>query len=569
MTMRRAGLGLALLLITNLATAQTIAGPVKAGECAVVVQLEPPVAAETEIELQINKKRLPRVAAGGQTDVRIALTGPLGVGDELRARLLTASTTDDVEPGPVMRVEKGDGPPQCEAPSNGEVASDLRQTFEASGYVGMAIDNFAPASVGGYENSEAGGRQTRVGGGFDFEFRVAGTPTSKRQIWIFGETLHGVRSADINCAPDNSDKPAVCDKLTQANFSKQLQFVLENATSMEAYAGFVMAVSDRPFLIVGGTIIYQHPAFDYPRLVPVEYTPMYTGVRQQYGDRLGGTYVTPYAYDAASVDQVRADRVRVTLKSGARPFMLSDVIASSGAAPLLAFYRGAPADALERATAFFPSFNHFSIRDSGSGLEAKPVVADLLHGDGGFSDNLGVMPLLARQVHNIIVFVNGSEPFATNLSVESMFWRLQRVEDFGGDRSMNGVFDSAKFWEVDAGLKAAVEAGGPAVYCGRNWHVASNELYNIAAYDGLNICWVHNERIEAWTRQLPDDTQALITSSKGFRNFPWFKTFEQNAPTLIRLTPAQVNLLAALSSWTVTSAAGRSAIEAALGAALQ
>src|SRR5207249_906012 len=137
--------------------------------------------------------------------------------------------------------------------------------------------------------------------------------------------------------------------------------------------------------IVGGTIIYQHPAFDYPRLVPVEYTPMYTGVRQQYGDRLGGTYVTPYAYDAASVDQVRADRVRVTLKNFARPFMLSDVIASSGAAPLLAFYRGAPADALKRATAFFPSFNHFSIRDSGSGLEAKPVVADLLHGDGGFS----------------------------------------------------------------------------------------------------------------------------------------------------------------------------------------
>lgn len=28
------------------------------------------------------------------------------------------------------------------------------------------------------------------------------------------------------------------------------------------------------------------------------------------------------------------------------------------------------------------------------------------HGDGGFSDNLGIMPLLARGVQNLLVFVN-------------------------------------------------------------------------------------------------------------------------------------------------------------------
>jgi hypothetical protein len=199
----------------------------------------------------------------------------------------------------------------------------------------------------------------------------------------------------------------------------------------------------------------------------------------------------------------------------------------------------------------------------------RPIVPRLLHGDGGFSDNLGIMPLLARQVHNIIVFVNGAGPFGKNPSIESMFWRLEKQEDFGGDRSMNGVFEPAKYWEVKAGLEAAVRNGGPAVYCDRNWSVIKNELYNVAAYDGLNICWVHNERIDAWTEQLPDDTKALIRSSKGFRNFPWFETFEQNKPTLIRLTPAQVNLLAHLSSWTVTSRAGKSAIESALGPALK
>ena len=230
------GLVLCLTLIPGLAIAQTISGTVKAGDCAVVVLLSPPVGAGTEVELQINKKTLPPIGADGKTEVRIALTGPLSQGDEIRARRINANGQGDEMPGPPTTVAKGDGTAQCVAESTDEVVSDGRDPFEASGYMGMAVDNFAPASVGGYENSEAGGKQTRAVGGFDFEFRVAGSPTSRRQVWIFGETLHGVRSADINCA-DTTSRPAVCDKLTQANFSKQLQFVLENATSMEAYAG--------------------------------------------------------------------------------------------------------------------------------------------------------------------------------------------------------------------------------------------------------------------------------------------------------------------------------------------
>jgi hypothetical protein len=31
---------------------------------------------------------------------------------------------------------------------------------------------------------------------------------------------------------------------------------------------FVQTNPDRPFLIVGGTMIYQHPAYDYPRDPP-------------------------------------------------------------------------------------------------------------------------------------------------------------------------------------------------------------------------------------------------------------------------------------------------------------
>jgi hypothetical protein len=115
---------------------------------------------------------------------------------------------------------------------------DERESFLASGYIGRAIDNFAPASIGGYLDPEAGGTKSRFAGGFDFEFRAAGKPQSSRQLWLFGETLHGVRSADVDCSPANTeDRPPVCGKLAALNQEDALQFVIEHATSLEAYAG--------------------------------------------------------------------------------------------------------------------------------------------------------------------------------------------------------------------------------------------------------------------------------------------------------------------------------------------
>jgi hypothetical protein len=61
---------------------------------------------------------------------------------------------------------------------------------------------------------------------------------------------------------------------------------------------FIVPPAGRPFLIVEGTLVKQNGA-DYPRLIPVEYTPLYTGVRQRFG-LIGGTYLWPWAYDGCS-----------------------------------------------------------------------------------------------------------------------------------------------------------------------------------------------------------------------------------------------------------------------------
>jgi hypothetical protein len=223
------------------ASAQTIATPTTAGACTVNVRLATPAVATTTIELQINKKALEAVPVDvGKDTVAILLRGPLRPGDELRA-LRRVNGQADAAPGTAVTVAAGDGTVQCREPASDDVVvNDERGTLDASAYIGGAADNFAPAAVGGYADPEAGGRHTRVVGGFDFEFRVAGAADSRRQLWIFGETLHGVRSADIDCSAEQ-DKPAVCDKLTvgvTGNAGSQLKYILDNATSMEAYAGF-------------------------------------------------------------------------------------------------------------------------------------------------------------------------------------------------------------------------------------------------------------------------------------------------------------------------------------------
>ena len=170
----------------------------------------------------------------------------------------------------------------------------------------------------------------------------------------------------------------------------------------------VTSAQDRPYLVVSGTMISARGDYGYPLLMPVEYTPLYTGVRQAFGGRFGGSYVWSWAYDTREVGEVSNDVLRVR-RDPDRTFTLADVIASTGAAPqlLLMLGEGFPTsvkNVVQGFASYFPYFTPFSVR---SGLPVL-LTPELAHGDGGFGDNLGVLPLLARHVHNILVFVNTS-----------------------------------------------------------------------------------------------------------------------------------------------------------------
>lgn len=130
---------------------------------------------------------------------------------------------------------------------------DDRDTVEVSVYVGTAIDSFAGEEANQLLNPEISGDiKARGVAGFNFAARLFGESQEKpeakdganqswkwrdQQLWVYGETVHGARSTDIDCKK-NSSFPS-CDALVPD--ATQLQepafFLLRNATSLEGFAG--------------------------------------------------------------------------------------------------------------------------------------------------------------------------------------------------------------------------------------------------------------------------------------------------------------------------------------------
>lgn len=81
-------------------------------------------------------------------------------------------------------------------------ANDTREAFSVTGYSGLAIDTFAADSLKKYLNPEVSGEaQERFIIGFKFEYRVfRWDKLLSSKLWVYGRTLHGARSAEIDCA---------------------------------------------------------------------------------------------------------------------------------------------------------------------------------------------------------------------------------------------------------------------------------------------------------------------------------------------------------------------------------
>ena len=193
---------------------------------------------------------------------------------------------------------------------------------------------------------------------------------------------------------------------------------------------FFLVEQERPFLIVGGTLLESRFSSTGYLKHRIEMTPLYTGVpdvgklpgSQDESRVRGRGFIESAGYDMfVSTERPEQQGQRVTAKTdpyrvykNRLRFTLSDVLAITGAAPQETILK-LPVLNILTGQLGFPE--HYSIAgyetDDGrvvNGMEEGRSPPEFAHGDGGHVDNLGLMPLFARRVENILAFVNSNAP---------------------------------------------------------------------------------------------------------------------------------------------------------------
>jgi hypothetical protein len=101
----------------------------------------------------------------------------------------------------------------------------------------MSIDTFSASELRTYLNpQDSSTRRERFVAGIDFSYRIKGRADDRgQQFWLYGETVHGVRSADVNCAVD--PEIPVCQPFNVATGAQKVLYILRNASTLEAFAG--------------------------------------------------------------------------------------------------------------------------------------------------------------------------------------------------------------------------------------------------------------------------------------------------------------------------------------------
>lgn len=355
-----------------------------------------------------------------------------------------------------------------------------------------------------------------------------------------------------------------------------LKAVLRDNKDLKA-ADFYTVRDGRPYLIAVGSLRVPLKGPDASELFLVEATPLYTGVRNEFkvpfgknGKEIliGGGYVESFGYDSHAPKSDKpsgAGLWEVELEGGLLQrnkryrFTLSDVIGMSGAAPAITI-----ADKHVHAEVF-PEFRHWAVdRKKGSGdSNLRKKAKEFKHGDGGDIDNLAFLPLLARRVENILVFVNTRTKLRKNADCGNITTKVL-VDDVIslfrpiGKLTHNVVIDDQDGKRLEGLCQAFVDrkkSREPLVHCDR-YTIRDNARQAVrgAGYQP-SICWVYLDRTRNWIDKIDAGggrkTRDLKAGTGDFDNFPHYRTFSEKTGLLIDLDRERVHALSNLTAWTV------------------
>ncbi len=357
-----------------------------------------------------------------------------------------------------------------------------------------------------------------------------------------------------------------------------LQTILQGNPALNTN-DFYLTRKNRPFLIVVGTLLTPSE-----ESYLIEATPLYVGVRHEFTVSsqaddtskkmlIGGGYTESFGYDSYEPKQSSPtnDRWTVQLKGKISRgdlltnkryrFTLSDMIGMSSAAPHITLKK----KGLD--ITVFPEFRHWAIdrQHVKDNPELHSKAKELVHGDGGDIDNLALMPLLARRIKNIIVFINTRTAFSEDVNCDNITTDIL-VDDVislfqaTGKLKHNAVFadGEAQLYRLCREFKKLKLAGEPLVYSQR-YKIRDNFRHGIDGEDYTpTICWVYLDRSQKWIDKLPDGqklTNDLKTKHGDFDVFPHYKTFGEQDLSIIDLDPERVRALSNLTAWTIFDSA--------------
>ncbi|MBW8186335.1 hypothetical protein [Shewanella nanhaiensis] len=360
---------------------------------------------------------------------------------------------------------------------------------------------------------------------------------------------------------------------------------------------FVTSREGSPFLIVGATL--QNPdGVNFNQSYPVEYTPLYSGIKQHFldddwfnaDDNFGGGYIDSYGYDCIGPYKIvtQGDKTIFSVKrapkkgldfTNERAFSLADIMASTGAAPQEV------TEFLGLKSLGFPEFNHIPIHTA-KGTER--LVEEYSHSDGGHSENLGIMPLLARGVKRIYVFINTKKAFKPdkklskpdraaskkiaktdlNRSVKALFVPLKnwhKLSNFSDNLVFKGgeapLLELIELLAEKVDSKANGIPAKQALFATQKLTTIANHKFGVKGDQDVEITWVYNQRSQGFENTLKDKRLKEHLKEQdqddwdphGLDNFPHYETFMENSG-VIKLTPLQTNLLVSHSHWVASKA---------------
>lgn len=187
--------------------------------------------------------------------------------------------------------------------------------------------------------------------------------------------------------------------------------------------------------------------------------------------------------------------------------------------------------------------------------------------DGGVLDNTGILPMLQRQVKNIVLFVNTNNCINVSDNDEEMTKSIDIMlrQLFLGDEEVDKqyyfcyfeyicdlqVFEKERWKEFLNKMRHNIRENDIAYVELKKLKVLKNDNYHLSEYiiDKLQIIYLYET--EDWkNNRLSKDVQEYMKKSE-IKNFPYYNTiFENNGwieKELIALTAPEVNLLSDLT----------------------